>query len=49
MLAHPWMNMDLSNAPKLTNQNAALKKYVSIRKENSAKFKKDELEDTMKD
>ena len=35
MLAHPWMNIDLSNGPTLTHQNAALKKYVSIRKTHS--------------
>lgn len=51
MLAHPWMNIDLSNGPTLTHQNAALKKYVSIRKDHSQKFKKEEIEDaeSMKD
>lgn len=41
MLEHPWMKIELSNTTSLGTAKNKLSKYVSIRKEKSARFKTD--------
>lgn len=42
MLEHPWMNAKLSSDKNIQGAQKQLQKYVSIRKEKSQKFRKEE-------
>jgi serine/threonine protein kinase len=44
MKNHPWMKMDLAQK-NLTGARTKLSKYVSVRKEQSQRMKKDKDED----
>jgi len=41
MLSHPWFQTNLTSDVKLNHAKTALQKYVSIRKDKSQRFKKE--------
>jgi hypothetical protein len=45
MLSHPWMKLDLSGKENLAVSKQALSKYVSVRKEQSQRFKAEQGND----
>ena len=45
MLDHPWMKIELSTTGNLSTTKSKLSKYVSIRKEKSARFKGDKKDE----
>ena len=44
MLAHPWMNVQLNSKTQLDTAKTKLSKYISVRKDKSQRFKKEQLQ-----